>query len=306
VGLDGSLYIADPMLHRVRKIDSSGKITTVAGDGQACSATATRGGGGPATSASLCGPYGVWASPTGALFIADGLGGIREVLPNGTITTLGAGSITGTVVSVAGDATGNLYAATDNPDYIYELPITGGPATVVVGTGTSGYNGNTDPNGLLYSGNEVQINHPGGLSVALNGDVVFADTGNYLIRAYVPTTDGTDGTVVNDVAGLITGITGSSPGTPQQGFTADGQDADATKLDDPVDVTVTQGSLFLVADTGNTDVRQFGPSASASGLGAKPPPPPPKKHKHHHHHHPRHHGHRHGHGRGRGRGHHRR
>ncbi len=289
VGLDGSLYIADPTLHRVRRIDPSGTITTVAGDGQACaSTTAACGDGGPATSASLGGPYGVWASPSGALFIADGTRGIREVLPDGDITTLGAGSVTGTVVSVAGDSMGNLYAAADNPDYIYQLPITGGQATQVVGTGTSGYNGNIDPNTqLLLSGTEVQINHPAGLSVALNGDVVFADTDNDLIRAYVPS----QGTVINDLAGLISG---SNPGVPQPGFTPDGSYADATKLNSPADVTVTRGSLFLVADTGNSLLRQFGPSPSASGLGAKPPPPPPPpppkhRHKRHHHHRPRHH-----------------
>ena len=35
---------------------------------------------------------------------------------------------------------------------------------------------------------QVEINRPGGLSVTLNGDIVFADAGNHLIRAYVPST----------------------------------------------------------------------------------------------------------------------
>ena len=89
VGLDGSLYIADPDLLRVRRIDPSGTITTVAGSGQACaSATDTCGDGGAATAAALAGPSGVWASPSGELFIADGERGIRQVAADGTITTI--------------------------------------------------------------------------------------------------------------------------------------------------------------------------------------------------------------------------
>ena len=84
VGLDGSLYIADPVLHRVRRIDPVGTITTVAGDGQTCSSpSASCGDGGPATAAALAGPTGVWSGPTGDLFIADGQRGIRKSTPTG-------------------------------------------------------------------------------------------------------------------------------------------------------------------------------------------------------------------------------
>ena len=53
VGLDGSLYMADPSLHRVRRIDPSGQISTVAGDGDDCTTSGSCGNGGPATSAAL-------------------------------------------------------------------------------------------------------------------------------------------------------------------------------------------------------------------------------------------------------------
>ena len=83
----------------------------------------------------------------------------------------------------------------------------------MVGTGTSGYNGNTK-SGLLLPGTQVQINHPQGLSVALNGNVVFADSANHLIRAYVPSTCPCH---VIDLAGLV------SNGVPEGGFNGDGQ-----------------------------------------------------------------------------------
>jgi hypothetical protein len=125
--------------------------------------------------------------------------------------------------------------------------------TPVVGTGTSGYNGNTGANGLL-PGDQVQVNHPGGASVALNGNVVFTDTANNLVRAYVPKSNH----VIN-LAGVV------ANGSPQGGFTDDGQPANKTELDHPQAMTVTRSALFVVADTHNRRVRQFGPSPPAGG-----------------------------------------
>ena len=63
----GNIYIADMMNHRIRRIDSSGIITTVAGDG-----TQGRGPDGvPATSSSLNTPAAVAVAPNGDLYIAD-------------------------------------------------------------------------------------------------------------------------------------------------------------------------------------------------------------------------------------------
>lgn len=70
---------------------------------------------------------------------------------------------------------------------------------------------------------KVQINHPGSLAMTLDGDVLFADTNNNLIRAYVPST----GYVMDDIGGLI------DNGTPQGGFNGDGHYADQTKFDHP-------------------------------------------------------------------------
>ena len=130
-----------PTLLRVRRIDPSGTITTVAGSGQACaSATDTCGDGGAATAAALAGPSGVWASPSGELFIADGERGIRQVAADGTITTV-ATDKPRDIVSVAGDAAGVLYAAAHDPDYLLRS-TSPGEDHIVAGTGTSGYNGN--------------------------------------------------------------------------------------------------------------------------------------------------------------------
>jgi uncharacterized protein YjbI with pentapeptide repeats len=265
VGLDGSLYIADPGLDRVRRIAPGGTITTVAGTGQACAAPADAcGDGGPATAAALADPQGVWLSPSGQLFIADGKRGLRRVGLDGTISTVPTGTPgTYDIVSVAGDADGSIWAAANDPDYILKVDVAAGTATQAVGTGTSGYNGVIDPNSQTpLAGNQVQINAPHSLSVALNGFVVFADTANHMVRAYNAGQD----TVADDLAGLL-----DADGNPEGGFNGDGQYADATKLDSPLGVTVTRGALYVIADTGNGRLRQVGPTPLSPDLGPKPP-----------------------------------
>lgn len=74
---DGNLYIADTGNNVIRKVDAStGKISTYAGNGSA----GYSGDGGPATSATLSGPWGVAVDSDGNVFIADtGNSAIRVV-----------------------------------------------------------------------------------------------------------------------------------------------------------------------------------------------------------------------------------
>jgi uncharacterized protein YjbI with pentapeptide repeats len=262
VGLDGSIYIADPALHRVRRIAPDGQITTVAGDGTACTTppvfngvdSSGCGDGKAATGAQLAGPYGVWVAPDGTLYIADGSRGLRLVSPGtGFIRTL-PNTAGYDVRDVVGDATGALYETVRDPDYLVKVVMVGGGETTVtkvVGTGTSGYNGNTTRFGSLAPGTAVQINRPQGLSVGLDGNIIFADTGNSLIRAYEPRS----GHVSDVLGGLV-----SFSGVPLAGFNGDGLYGDQTKLDRPLDVVATAANTYVIADTGNNRVREFGPS----------------------------------------------
>jgi len=67
VDSSGNLYIADSQNHRIRKIDTAGTITTIAGNGTATFA----GDGSAATQASLSSPAGVSPDSSGNLYIAD-------------------------------------------------------------------------------------------------------------------------------------------------------------------------------------------------------------------------------------------
>jgi hypothetical protein len=73
----GNLFIADSGNNRIREVDNSGYITTVAGNGS----TNNLEDGGAAVNASLSNPSGVAVDTHGNLFIADsGYNRIREVL----------------------------------------------------------------------------------------------------------------------------------------------------------------------------------------------------------------------------------
>jgi TIR domain/SMP-30/Gluconolactonase/LRE-like region len=82
---DGTLHIADTNNNRIRRVDTDGTITTVAGNGE----EGSHGDGGPATKASLTAPQGIAFAPDGTLYIADtGNDRVRRMAPNGTITTV--------------------------------------------------------------------------------------------------------------------------------------------------------------------------------------------------------------------------
>ncbi len=118
----GRLFIADSANHRVRRVDTDGTITTVAGNGTAGSS----GDGGPATAATLRTPVGVAVDGDGTLYVADRDSHVvRRVDPGGTITTVagtGAPGFSGDGGPAAAarlqephglalDAGGNLYVA---------------------------------------------------------------------------------------------------------------------------------------------------------------------------------------------------
>jgi BACON domain-containing protein/NHL repeat-containing protein len=88
---NGNVYIADTLNNRIRKVDASGIISTVAGNGK----QGFSGDGGPASNAALNSPYRITVDAAGNLYIADsGNNRIRRVDTGGIITTIaGSGAV---------------------------------------------------------------------------------------------------------------------------------------------------------------------------------------------------------------------
>ena len=188
VGIDnfGNIYIADAGNNVVRKVDASGIITTVAGNGS----VGFSGDGGPATAATLNTTLGVAFDANNNMYIADGGNNrVRKVDPWGIITTFagnGAAASTGdlgmaTAASmnypggVAVDRSCNVYVTEWYGQRVRRIE-TNGRITTVVGTGVAGFSG--DGSAAV----SAEINGPDNLTFDVYLNLYIPDYYNNRIR----------------------------------------------------------------------------------------------------------------------------
>jgi uncharacterized protein (TIGR03437 family) len=233
IAVDGSfnLYMADGA--RVRKVDTNGTITTVAGNGT----YGATGDGGPATNAEIDGGS-VAADAAGNLYIAGAVG-VRKV-SNGLITTVAGGGsafpgnggpATSAQVSASSptvDAAGNLYFA-DSRSLIRKVD-NNGIITTVAGNGSFGDTGDGGP-----ATNAT-------LAVVL---LIAADPGGDLFLA-----SGFDNHIRELSNGVITTLVGGSPAGDYNGPAA------GALLNAPGDVVADRLGSIYVADALNNRVRK--------------------------------------------------
>jgi hypothetical protein len=183
---DGGFLIADTGNNRIRRVSSSGIITTVAGAGPA----AFTGDGGPATSAALNAPADVAPLTGGGFLIADtGNNRIRRVTAGGTITTVvgtgqpgfgGGGGPAGKALlngpeGVEALADGSI-AIADSAGERVRLVGLDGTIRTLAGTGAAGFSGDGGDPEL------AQLSHP--RAVAQDGTrLLIADAFNHRIRS---------------------------------------------------------------------------------------------------------------------------
>lgn len=252
---DGNLYIADRYNHRIRKVDRSGIITTVAGAGPGFN-----GDGGPATSALLRSPSGVAVDGAGNIFIADVWNSrIRKVDGNGIISTVAGTGVDGFSgdggdsysaqlngpMDVAVDGSGNIFIAEVNNQRIRKIDASGKISTVA-GNGQPGFNGEE---GVATS---VKLYSPHGVEVDNAGNFYIADWSSNRIRKV-------------DQNGMMTTVAGSGPvvfGTGSGAFGGDGGPATSALLHHPEGVAVDAAGNIYIADTRNYRIRMVGCSVS--------------------------------------------
>ena len=254
----GNVFISDNLNYRIRRVSSSGIITTVAGNGN----NASSGDGGPSTSAQA-GPSGVAVDGAGNLFFFDVPGrSIRKIAPEGTISTVtGIGGYYGQSYDslVGADRLGNVFAAcsTGILDTVCETSPDGTTRTVA-GNGTWGFSGDGG------SATSAQLAHPGGVAKDSAGNLFIADTLNHRIRRITP-----DG-IISTIAG--NGATSPSPSSYSPGgFSGDGGPATNAQLSYPEAVAVDGAGNLFIADSGNYRVRKISPDkiiTTVAGSGA--------------------------------------
>ena len=107
----GNIFVADSGNMRIRKIDTSGIVTTIGGNGESPPYSSTEvppGDGGPATATSLDVRQ-IFADKAGNVFVTSH-GRIRKIDTEGNLSTLPAVDATGTIT---GDDMGNFFFGTE-------------------------------------------------------------------------------------------------------------------------------------------------------------------------------------------------
>src|SRR6266571_27204 len=250
VDVSGNLYITDARNHRVRKVNTAGIISTVAGDG----GDIFGGDGGPATATSVL-PVDIFVDPGGNLYLADASYRVRKVNGDGIITTIacnGTSGFTGdggpaTAAScvpyrVARDSAGNLYVADGSSRRIRKVSAAG-IITTVAGRGTGQSSGDGGPATL------AELIQPLGVAVDPAGNVYIADEGSNRIRKV-------------DTAGTISTIVGNG----KEGFSGDGGPAPSAELTFPVEVAVDPAGNVYIADEGSNRIRKVNTAGTISTI----------------------------------------
>ena len=244
VDSSGTVYVADLLNNRIRKITPASVVTTFAGSGLASFADGT------GTAAQFNNPTGVAVDSSGTVYVADAANHrIRKITPAGVVTTL-AGSTqgfadgTGTAAQfnvpydVAVDSSGTVYVADYNNNRIRKIT----PAGVVTSLAGSG----GLPGSLDGTGTGAQFNAPSGVAVDSSGMVYVADYANHRIRKITP-------------AGVVTTFAGGA-----QGY-LDGTST-AAQFNSPLGVAVDSSGTVYVGDYGNQRIRKITPAGVVTTL----------------------------------------
>ncbi len=230
VDFNGNVFIADEYNHIIREVNTSGIITTIAGDPQtACSGVC--GDNGPATSAKLYYPTGLAIDKNGNLFIADQYNGRIRMVSCATVTSTG-----GTCTPNSGQTVGDIYTVAGNS------------------TGVGVYNGD----GIMATA--ANLYYPIGVAVDTAGNIYIADTDDELIRRVACGTGITGCTAPSgETTGDIYTIagTGESNGhTGTAGYTADGVAATTSEINEPQTVAIDNAGNLFIGDQNNQRIRE--------------------------------------------------
>lgn len=245
VDASGNVYVADYANSKIRKITSSGVVTTLAGSGSTGSVDAT------GSAASFNFPKGVAVDSSGNVFVADTTNHkIRKITAAGVVTTmagsgtLGSTDATGIAASfnypadVAVDTAGNVYVA-DTENHRIRKITSAGVVTTFVGSGSQG--------SADATGTAATFSYPSGVAVDSAGNVYVSDTANHKIRKITP------GAVVTTLAG--SGLQGS----------ADGPGATAT-ISSPMNLSVDSSGNIYVSSMTVHKIRKITSTGNVSTL----------------------------------------
>jgi uncharacterized protein (TIGR03437 family) len=187
----GNIYVADYGNNRVRKVDTTGTINTIAGNGK----FQFSGDNGLATAAGID-PFDLALDSAGDVLVVDQLNNrIRMIAPNGTITTVVGTGLAGYAgdggaatearlnlpSGIALDSSGNMYIA-DQGNKVVRRVTSGGLITTIAGNGTF-----TPSAGDGGPATAAQLD-PFSIAVDAAGNLYVTDSFNDHVRVLTPQT----------------------------------------------------------------------------------------------------------------------
>ena len=260
----GDVFVADALNHRIRRIDSNGIITTIAGkppaSGNGAPAGAFGGDGGPAANAQLNEPHGVAVDSRGNVYVADSVNNrIRRIsAADGTINTIAGGDNKhGQPDGPAANAVLKfpksmfmtpedvLYICDTGGNEIIRMDLKAQPLVIQRVAG--------DSQSKTYGGDggfatDAQLHHPEGVWVTPDRTVFISDSENDLVRKVTP--DGKISTVAGDAAAAERAAAGNQYPIPGSSD-GDGGPATSAHLNGPRGVAGDAlGDIFVAEETG--------------------------------------------------------
>ena len=242
---DGGFLVADTLNSRIRKIDASGIIRTVAGTGSA----GYSGDGGQATNADINNPRGVVALPDGSFLFPDTNNQrVRRVSASGIITTVAGtgdqgfsgdgGNATSADLSipfgVAPTSDGGFLIVDAGNQRVRKVSATG-KITTVAGNGVRGFSGDGGP------ATSASLANPHNVVGLPDGGFAIADASNERVRLV-----------------SASGVISTLAGTGVRGYSGDGGQSTAAQVSVPKAVGVTPAGDILVAEEQNNRIRFIG------------------------------------------------
>jgi sugar lactone lactonase YvrE len=236
----GAILVTDVSNVRLRLVDQTPVITTIAGTGQVGSLD------GQALSATFKNPNMTAVDSLGNIFIADTSNNMIRKYTTSTISryagSLQAGSTGdgGTALAarlaapygVATDSANLLYI-TDTSNCVIRTVETSGLIQLLAGNYTRGFSGDGGPAA------SAQLSYPRGIAVDAARNIYFCDTGNSRIRR------------IDRITGVISTIAGNG----QEAYSGDGGPGYLAALSSPTGVTVDSAGSLYIADTNNNCIR---------------------------------------------------
>ncbi len=258
VGAFGDFFIAETSGNRIRRVGSSGIITTFVGTGIA----GFNGDGGQANQAQLNGPRGILFDRAGNLLIAESSANrVRRIATDGTISTIAGPGPIGSFVGPFGgdggpatqanlnaptdlalDSSGNIFFTDQRNRRVRKIS----PAGIITTVAGSGFGGSTGDGGPAT---DASFDTPVGLAVDAGGNLYISDATSHRVRRV-----------------FAGGFTQTFAGTGVADFTGDGGAATSAALNTPQGLTLDAAGNLYIADARNHRIRKVTPGLTISTI----------------------------------------